>query len=476
MISGSPIRALPPFLLGGAMAIMALVAAGLLLYGGPGFLPALVVVLASHLMTLGAGVAWGQGELGDDPVEVLRRRWFLLLLAVTLAAVFSGAWEWFRGFEARAVSQGLGLAFLSALPLFAGGTVLGSMASLPDRAEGLEAPASSALLGGGFGSLLFGLGLFPLFNSSTGVLLGCLVIVSGAALLHGQVLDRIVWASGVDRGASEGTEACLEEWFRAAPKMTRMALMEPERLRCVLNSDGGPALPLDQALNEGIHHWAPDGGRALLLGVGRLPLGLALTRAEPVLSSTGWEVVLAGEDLSTMEALRARLPQANGEGGLCFEEVSVRSAVEGRRALIRPSAFDLIALDTLCLEPEAMGLRLAPAVMDRLRDGLRPGGVLLIAPLQDGGRWGPLLGRARELSSVIPRVSLYVAGRTAPSAEEAVPSIRRTAWKRSQAEPGARSAFLLAGAGDRAPWPDRVGGYLRVMVEAGAPSTHGEGP
>jgi cytochrome bd-type quinol oxidase subunit 2 len=176
----------PPFLVGAALAVVGGVAVGLLLYGGPGFIPALSVILAVIFLALAVGL-WAGLRVGrKGGTEEARRRWLPLLVAVSLAAVFSGLWEVFRGFQAGAVSQGAGLALLAALPMYAGGRVLGGLVAGSGEGGGV---APSALAGVGVGILGVGTLLFPTF-SPTVMLLLSLMVISAAARLHGRVLDR----------------------------------------------------------------------------------------------------------------------------------------------------------------------------------------------------------------------------------------------------------------------------------------------
>jgi hypothetical protein len=486
------LRALPPFIVGGVLCIAALVAAGLLLYGGPGFLPALVVVLACHLAAIGAGIVWGRGVPAEDPVEFLRRRWFLFLVALTLAAVFAGSWEWFQGFGARALTQGLGLAFLSALPLFAGGAVLGSMTELPEPPTGLQAPAPAAFMGGATGALIFGLTLFPLFQSSTGLLLLCLVLVSMAALVHGRALDQLVWIRELASPAELASGARIEAWTRAVPERSTLVLLEEGRVRCAVGRDGVATLSVDRALNDGVGRWAPRGGRALILGVGRLPLAVRLVAGDSLPGGSRWQVLLLEKDRTLLTLLEEeggpKLPVPLVEGGAAgdedleggdgpgdeacsssfrFRPLSVQEALgdEDPEGVLGLERYDLIAVDTLALGGGSAPVGMPGAVVERLGRALRPGGVLLVGPLQDGGSRGSLLVGAREVARQLDRVSIYVAGKTLPAREDGVPAARTDAWTRSQAEIGARPAFLVAGGRERTHWPDRVGGYLRVVVE-----------
>lgn len=178
---------LPPFLVGAALAVVGEVSVGLLLYGGPGFIPALSVILAVILLSLAAGLRVGIRGRQDDGPQGAGRWWLRLLVAVSLAAFFSALWEVFQGFQARTLTQGAGLAFLAALPMYCGGVVLGGLEGPGYRAGRGVAPP--ALAGAGLGILGAGNFLFPAL-SPTVILLLCLMVVSAAAMLHGQVASQ----------------------------------------------------------------------------------------------------------------------------------------------------------------------------------------------------------------------------------------------------------------------------------------------
>jgi hypothetical protein len=182
----APAAGVPAFLVGAALAVVGEVAVGLLLYGGPGFIPALSVILSVTLLALAVGLRAGSRMGREGSIENAKRRWLPLLVAVSMAAIFSGLWEVFRGFQAGALSQGAGLAFLAALPMYAGGVLLGGF--VPGSGErGWVGPP--ALAGAGVGVLGAGYFLFPAFSPTVSLLL-CLTVLSGAAVLHGRFLDR----------------------------------------------------------------------------------------------------------------------------------------------------------------------------------------------------------------------------------------------------------------------------------------------
>jgi hypothetical protein len=186
-----PATAFPPFVAGASVAVAAEIAGGLLLYSGLGFLQALSIILATEAVALGLGF-WSVAGVGPERfVETLRGRWLFVLVAFVVAAVYSAGWEILGGFSADPWSQGAGLAMLAALPLFAGGGLLGLLgreeSALGGGEDGFPPPASSALFGAAAGFLLTGFLLLRELPPTT-MLLGCVIVLSAGALVHGQIL------------------------------------------------------------------------------------------------------------------------------------------------------------------------------------------------------------------------------------------------------------------------------------------------
>ncbi len=185
---------LPALLLGAALMITFQVGAGLLLYGGPGLIPSLSVIMATGTLALAVGLnpasTPGDGSALAS-LEVIRRRWLLLLVALVVAALYSLGWSLGSGFGARPQTQAVGLTLLVALPMLFGGSILRSLIQT-DAASGPDAVlrvATSTLLGVAVGALLLGHVFFRLGILPTSTLLSAVVLVSVGALAHGQTLD-----------------------------------------------------------------------------------------------------------------------------------------------------------------------------------------------------------------------------------------------------------------------------------------------
>jgi hypothetical protein len=188
--ASSALLGIPPFLLGVSLAASSELAAGLLLYTGEGMIRALSVILSILLASLGIGIWSGMQEEGPV-VPLLRKRWLFVFLAYVLAAVYAAGWGFLGEGEARGLSQGLGLAVLGALPVYAGGSLLAVMSrEARNRTGHGAAPFALAALGGGAGSLLVGLFAGSRIIPPSFLLL-CLVLLSGGSFVEALGLARL---------------------------------------------------------------------------------------------------------------------------------------------------------------------------------------------------------------------------------------------------------------------------------------------
>jgi len=464
---GSP-SLLPPFLVGAALAVVAEVAAGLLLYGGPGFIPALSVILAVVLLSLGVGLWQGGTGKGEDPVEIARRRWLLALVSVAAAAVFSGLWEIFQGFGAAALTQGLGLAFLAALPMYAGGLLLAGLGGI-GTGDGSPRAGAAALAGAGMGVLVAGHLFFPTL-SPTAILLLCLMALSAAALLHGRILDRQVSVQGIRVLGGGRARVQVEEWVRGHPSLLRSVLLTPRGPRVITDEQGQAVLPDEILLEEGVPAWTGTVRRALVLGGGGGAVARRLARHDER------EVWLVDGNGALLEAVVGALPGGDAST-LHTHRVRVSDLLLGDAGPPAEGPFDLIVLEwTRDTVPGALDRLPAPA-LERLRALLGPAGVLVIFPLTPDPERGEegLLTLARTVNRDLSRTALYVA-RTDPGALAQVPVERQEAWLASRPAPGERGAVLVAGTTTGRPWPERIREFLLVPVEGAEEAADAPGP
>jgi len=176
----------PPLLVGLAAAGAVEMSAGLLLYSAEGFLPALTLILTVELGAFAFGLWSGSAPGGGGGVEGLRKRWLFSLVTFALAAAFSAGMVFLDELLSSGLGQGLGLALLGSLPLFALGSLLGGMAAV--STPSVEQVGLPAIVGTMLGFLLTGAIFLPNMAPYTLYLL-CLSCLSGGALLQGAVLD-----------------------------------------------------------------------------------------------------------------------------------------------------------------------------------------------------------------------------------------------------------------------------------------------
>ncbi len=173
------------FLVGGVMGLMAVMAAGLILYEGSGLLRAVTVVLTTEAAAAAAGLLFAARVPAEDIPRQLRRHLHLALMSLGLAGVLASLWGYYGGLSGVWGGQAAALALLAALPLYMNGSVLGLVCRTAAAVgEGkVVAGAGFAMLGAATGFLVHGLFLFPDLAPPVLVLL-CMAAVSGAALLQ----------------------------------------------------------------------------------------------------------------------------------------------------------------------------------------------------------------------------------------------------------------------------------------------------
>ncbi|MCG6958016.1 MAG: hypothetical protein LJF04_18645 [Gemmatimonadetes bacterium] len=299
------LRWLPAFLVGMCAATAAELAVGLLLYSGPGFMRSLTTVLGVEAGALGAGL-WTAPSPRPDILDSLRRRWLLGLLSFLLATVFSAFWSIARIAGGSAPGQGMGLAFMAGLPLYACGGVLGGMASAnvgepAGRGTPIGAPAflGAAL---GFGAT----GIFlPHVVAPASLLLSCLVLLSAAGLVYGSVVDARLRAFVRARRATPSGEVRVEDRHLLVTDSGGRFLLEGEHVRRWVRL-GGEERPIawDLAVLGSLAPEGDDAYRVLLVGGGASSLpaeGLPARRSVvvDVVERHGEILELADEHMGT---------------------------------------------------------------------------------------------------------------------------------------------------------------------------------
>jgi hypothetical protein len=226
-------------------------------------------------------------------LEQVRRRWLFSLVAFAAAAVFSTVMTFTGELLTGGIGQGLGLALLGSLPLFALGSLLGAMARaggearLPTASVGVPAVTGLAL-----GFLLAGGVLLPNMAPYT-LYLVCLTALSGAALLQGRILESPPAGRILGRAWTARGEVRVEERSVEGADGPHRLLLEGDRVRGAEGSDGEPAREWDRAVLQSLRNHPPRGEGAILhLGGGSGTMPRVLSREFPGVRS----VVVEGSD------------------------------------------------------------------------------------------------------------------------------------------------------------------------------------
>ena len=363
----------PPFLVGASAAIVAEVAAGVLLYAGPGFVRSLTVILAIEGVALAGGL-WSAPSPGPDLVDRLRRRWLLCLVAFVVAALFGGAWSVLDALGEGRSGQALGLAILAAIPLYSAGSLLGGMASLAssDPAGSRPGPGAAAAFGAGAGFIVTGL-LLPRTPLPASLLIACLVMLSLGGMILGSVLGyRLEIRVRAERRASGGDVRVEDRRLASTGFAARVLLEGPyERRRLTLAGDG--EVPWDVAVARAIMPEPDRPWRLLALGGGASTLARSVLREHPtatvdVLERTGAVIEMGRKHFDTELALDMAERVTLGVGNL-------EDLMQGVRG-----PYDAVLIDACALAPIGGVKGLSRAARARLVAVVGESGVLV---------WGP---------------------------------------------------------------------------------------
>ncbi len=443
-----------PLLIGAALAAAAETAAAVLLYSGEGLLRALSLVLAIQAGALGLGLWTAPSAAQHEVVDAIRRRWLFTLVAFLAAAAYSGAWTLLRVSPPTPLWQGLGLALMGGLPLFAGGALLGEMARA-DRT--LRAPArhggrapSLALAGAALAFLVTGPLLLPRLTPPSILLLG-MVALSGGALLYGRLLDARRLVEQLESRWTPFGEVRVEEWVRGSPRQLWKVLIEDRHLRGAEEERGAPAIPDEAAALASLSAWGLEPKSVLVVGGG----SLTVSRHLRVLFPNARVVVLEENVAVTEAAMRHFSPEEDNHLEIRHERL--RTFAVGRAGTC-----DLVLVDTKA--PTWSSARL-PASRHDLRDlasCLKMRGIAILGrlSLREGPAGAPLAAVLQWARTVFPAVRLYAA--RAPRAPEL-----------SDGEEGIRGAFMVMSGEALDGWPEEVRGFL-VQQEATGTWSPGE--
>lgn len=399
---------LPPLLVGVSAAVVAEVAVSMLLYGGPGFVRSLTTILAVEGLAFAGGL-WSSPSVGPNLVDRLRRRWLLCLFSFVGAAAFGLAWSRVPTLGEEALGQGLGLAFLAALPLYASGAVLGGMSVLAssDAGKRLSGPGAAAAAGAALGFVLTGLAL-PRVPLPALLILTCLVLLSLGGMIYGSVLAARTDVRVLGSRPGRGNEVSVKERRFPIADLAVRELREGPTLRRWTSLEGDDLVPWDVAVLQAVlpRYEGPPSSRVLLVGGGASAVPRTFVERHPagsveVLERAAAVVELGREHFGTDLAV--------GRNGRV--SVSVGNLDDGIAG--RDGSYDLVVVDSTALEPVGGVVGLSHMARRRLPGLLAPGGTLAWGP----GRVGGATGIELDLQAV-PGWSMRRYRRPSPGGED----------------------------------------------------------
>ncbi|MDZ7778603.1 MAG: hypothetical protein U5R14_01530 [Gemmatimonadota bacterium] len=233
-----PLGWVPVFVVGFASAVAAEVGMGLLLYSGPGFTRSLTTVLTVEATALAVGL-WTPYPK-PEPVDGIRRRWIFTLVAFLAATVFGTVWTMVPTIGSGRVGQGLGLAVLVGLPLYACGALLSGLVFEAYRNAGAVPPrhASVGAFGAAAGFALTGF-LLPQAPTPASLLVLCLVLVSLGGMTYGVVRSGTPRRREVAKGCVGPPPVRVEERVHAGGDVIEWLLLEGDVVRTVQRAERG---------------------------------------------------------------------------------------------------------------------------------------------------------------------------------------------------------------------------------------------
>lgn len=368
--------ALAPFLLGFSAATAAEIAVGVLLYASPGLVRSLTIILAVESAALGVGM-WAAARGDRDIVESVRRRWLLCLTSFLVAAGFATAWSLVDDMGREALGQGLGLALLGALPLYACGGALATVGEAVRRfpAGMLPAPGAPAALGAAIGFAVTGV-VLPRSATPSSLLLGCILLLSVGGLAQGAALARCRQTRVLDRRPGPAGDVTVEDRHLVADRVVVRVLLEAGNARRWMQLSGEGSVPWDVSVMRASMPPPESAWRVLLVGGGASSLARAAMREHPTVA-----VDVLERSAAVVELGRVHLDTELFES----EEGRTRVRVGNLDDLLAAldGTYDLILCDTCALAPLGGASALSRVSHDALRSRLAPGGTLA---------WGPVPG------------------------------------------------------------------------------------
>lgn len=375
-------RWLPPFVVGACLASAAELAVGLLVYAGPGFLRSVTTVLAVEAAALGVGL-WNAPGPSLDLSDVMRRRWLTCLLSFLVATLFAAAWSIVGELAGSALGQGVGLAALAGLPLYAGGALLGGLSSMEVRAErsGPAPVGAYAAFGSVVGLLLTGAALTRVLTPSS-LMLACIILLSAAGLVFSHVQDGVMRVQVKGRRPSLLGEVRVEERTLPVAGPPVRALLEGSTLRRWTITEGGQVAPWDVEVFRALMPGPATSFRVLHVGGGASTLSRNGIREHPLVTFDVTERSPATVELARELLDASADPWDGGRVSLAVGNLEDLVELHG--------AYDLVCIDLASLDPVGGPTGLSSRTRAGLVGRVATGGTLVFGPLPLGVHAWPL--------------------------------------------------------------------------------------
>ncbi|MCG6987553.1 MAG: hypothetical protein LJF06_05190 [Gemmatimonadetes bacterium] len=370
-----PLRWMPALLVGICAATAAEVTVALLLYSGPGLVRSFSTVLGVEAAAFGVGL-WTAPRPQPDLLDSVRRRWLLCLVAFLAATVFSAFWSVLQVVGGSALGQGLGLALMGGLPLYACGGALGAMASVnaATPSGGGTPTGAPGFLGAALGFGATGVFL-PHVLAPASLLLLCIVLLSAGGLAYGSVLDACLRVRVVARRVAATAEVRVED--RHLPSMDGAGrfLVEGQHVRRWMPLGGHGLVPWDVAAFRACPSGDDGPYRVLLVGGGTsgLPRAVAEEHTSSVLVDVA-ERVPEVLDLAR-EHMDTEIP-GDGPAGTSFHVGNLGDVIEGLHG-----PYHLVLVDSAAWDAVGGLGAMSRRCRDLLWSRVEPSGALAVGPL-----------------------------------------------------------------------------------------------